>query len=344
MKKISLLKIIIFLLLLVSVVILSGCAEPIDKEKRIELDSDGLSFLCLRNIKEIYPNYSIRSQSWEFRQGLKIVDGEEEYARPYIKVQFNIYSEELGDDANIFERLFLIGTFKHSLTVVGEFYAFEGEVGTISYEFYSFDIKEKVLDTTANIYNNGNLVGKVYFISDLLLPRDYYVDILDKALIKVIVSKNNDARCSVEDSVDWSDAPDLSQSTVDILGLGNMIRWENGEILNYTSEFEGGYNFSFWHGDYIRAVNNVRLSYRPVEAEKEIDIKAEFYEYRGFIDSLEYEVDAIDYAKDDYDRVLNIYSNSILVGKVYYCSADGVTDELIKNIIVNNIIFIRVTK
>ena len=288
MKKIS---ILLAIAVIFSILTFSGCAsilnDSVDKDKRVAITDGGLTFLCLRNPLNVYSDYSVKSQSWDFREGLEIDSGEEYYKRPYLKVQADIYSKELGDD-RLFSLFDKAGSTKHSVTIVGEFYAFEGELQVLRYEFSAFDFEENVLDTTVRIYSDDELVGKVFFCTNLSLSQEYCANYLDKMLIKVSVNKYMSIEGTADLDFAYSSVPNISYAALDCLGLGDIRNWsECVNVTDYKSNISGGYDYVFWHGNYSRVKNDIEIEFTALGIDEPVRLKSTFYEYRGVLGSLE---------------------------------------------------------
>lgn len=330
-----------FLVIVASTLLLvTGCAfnaNRIDVNKELSLDENKISFLCLRNLRSVYPDYSCKSQAWSFCDGLVIADGVQEYSLPILKTSIDMYSPELGDDRINIPGMY--GSYKHSITLNGTFYGFEGEVGELTYNYNPF---EGVFRKSVDIFSDGELIGRVNFSTKLWLSEDYCIKLVENLLIVISVDDLEELP-SFTDGIEYieNDIPVIDQDALFCLGIKDVRKWDKcSDIYSYSSDLKGGYRREFWSGYYGRVINTVDITMTIDGNINDTVLHAEFFELKGDLALPLYEFAVNDVPNSDYDRVVNIYLLDELIGKVYYNSQGGMTQDLMSDFLNEFLIYI----
>jgi hypothetical protein len=277
-------------------------------------------------------------------KGVYITDSNEFYERPCITYSSTIVDEELGDGRTFYEKyikkyLSHGGSSEYSMIIGASFYAFQGDVGELRYDFEPYYSKgEKI-----KIYNNDELVGIVSVTTKLNMPKEFYTEILDKKLFtitadKYLLTELGDTAPKEEDA---SIPPSLLISKISYLTIRDLRNYdENITLIDYISNFHGGYSSVKWQTGYEPVINENKLCFQAPSLNACVQIQAEFYEYREKMGKIEYKF-ASDVENGDY---VELYSHSVLLGKVFYSSDVKISEEWLTRFLNENLVVISVKK
>ncbi|MBR2381022.1 MAG: hypothetical protein IKA84_00815 [Clostridia bacterium] len=340
-------RLMIIAVLITGAIILSSCNtqnqyDEVDLEKRFNLDDGSISFLTMRSInvtgtgREVWNGSSLRT--------LYIVNGDETYSRPFISYSTTIENSDLGDGRTFFEKYIkkyvsFSGSPKYSMKIHVVSYAFQGEVGELRYEFISgFSENVKIA-----IYNNDELITTMAVTTTLDMPNEFYIEILDNSLFVISADKYS----AVELGTNAPNQehilldPDLDHMNLSYLSFRDIRNsYEHIKINNYKSFFEGGYSSIDWQTGYQDVVNEFKFDFDDEFINANVKIEAEFYEYRERMGEIEY-LFTVDKEKGN---GIELYSNSILVGKVFYSSEAEISQEWLISFLNENLVVINVKK
>ena len=340
-------KLMLVVILLITMVVISSCNtqtknDKVDLEKRFNLDDGSINFLTMRSINVIGVEREVWTES--SLATFNFVNGEETYSRPYISYSTTIDNSDLGDGRTFFEKYIkkhvsFSGSPKYSMKIHVISYAYQGEVGEFRYEFDSkFSKGEKI-----RIYNNDELITIMTVTTTLDMPNEFYTEILDNSLFVITANKYSDIQLGTKtpNQDTMFIEPDIDYMQLSYLSFRDIRNsYENIKINNYKSFFDGGYSDIYWETGYKDVVNYVRLDFYDNLLNADIKIEAEFYEYREQMGKIEYE-----FAIDKENRnCIELYSNSVLVGKVFYSSEVDMSQEWLIGFLNENIVVISVNE
>ncbi len=332
-------RVMLLVLLFASVYTTVSCydTEPVkspqvDINKTFNLDEGEIKFLCMRSIKEIYPLYGIEIQTWRSGyadKGITIVD-EEEYSRPYISYYGNIIC---CDDINS------SNSDKYSINIRANFYAFQGEKNNLKYEFdVSCSNGEKIF-----IYNNDELIGTVSFTTEFDKPDEFYTELLDNTLFVISTEKyaSIEASTNILDKNIYNIEPDIDWMYLSYFTIRDIRNTNpNNKLNQYKSNFKGGYGSVYWDFGYDDVINKIELTFFDALLELNVQMRAEFYEYREQMGKIEYAF----INTYNNENCVELYSNSELVGKVFYSSDIKITEDWLVDFLNENLVVINVKK
>ena len=334
-------RVMLVVLLFSSAINLSGCGKNVyvDIKKKFNLNDGKITFLCLSNI-------STNREVWGhgYCKGVYITDGNESYERPCITYSSTIVDEKLGDGRTFYEKhikkyLSTGGSSEYSMIIGASFYAFQGDLGVLRYEFEPYYSKgEKI-----KIYNNDELIGIVSVTTKLNISKEFYIEMLDEKLFtitadKYLLTEPGDTAPKEEDA---AIPPSLLISEISYLTIRDLRNCdENITLTDYISNFHGGYSSVKWQTGYEPVKNENKLCFQVPSLSASIQIQAEFYEYREKMGKIEYEF-VSDLENGDY---VELYSHSILVGRVLYSSDVKISEEWMVRFLNENLVVISVKK
>ena len=342
---------LVLVLLVTSVFSFVGCAdkESVDLSRRFNIDDGTINFLCMRSIPNVFSGYGARTQSWGdglYDEKLYIIDGKETYARPHISCSFTLVSSELGDGRTFYEKYInryinIHGSYEYSLKISADFYAFQGKLGKVRYEFdkYKYNKGEEI-----RIYNDNELIAQIVVITKLKLSEDFYRNLFNKTLFIITVDKYSGIEYSTKSPNHnmMSKEPNLNTMQLSYLSIRDIRNYSSDiNLTEYKSNFVGGYYYVDQKIEYYREImNEVEMEFINKSLESNIKIEAEFYEYREAMGQIEYTF-VVDKEKGE---CVELYTNSNLVGKVFY-SADGeVSQEWLTDFLNENLVVMYVAK
>ena len=329
-------RLMLVVILVVSATSMCSCKDniQIDMTQRFNLDDGSIKFLCMEYINQDDSNYIQKDMLWYFCDGIQFSDGTEEYSRPYINCSGGIYVEELGDG-----RLLYNNGKKVSFTFDAQYYAFQGEIGELRYEF----VKNMLFEKRINIYNNNELVGKISFKTRLIISNEVYSYFLDNHLCYIDIEKYTNVIPStrVPDEIPMG-VPNLDVAQHSYLSIRNVENSEDSfEIIEYTSKFSNGFKKMYAnYYEYTNAINKVDITMKVNLFDTHLHITAEFYEYREQMGEIEY----VFIMDNEFANCVELYSNSILVGKVFYSSEAEISQEWFTSFLNENLVVINVKK
>lgn len=318
-------KIMLLVLLLTSAFSFVGCVKKdgIDVNKRFNIDDGTINFLCMRSVPRIFPEYQQKTHVWSvipLGERFTIIDGKETYTRPYISYNFT--------------------SSTYSMSIDADFYAFQGKIGEIKYEFD----KCAKSDVKIQVYNDKELVGMVSINTDSKMSEDFYKSILDKTLFVITVDKYSDIEYSSKTPSNTSTKNMANLSTMEISYLS--IR----DIRNYSSEislttyrpyFVGGISYIDRVIEQYREISSrAMLEFSVASLECNIKMDAEFYEYRAPMGKINYHF-LHDDEKGDY---IELRTQRGIVGRIYYSSDCDIPQEWLIDFLNENLVVIHISK
>lgn len=339
----------LLVLLVTSAFSFAGCAdkESVDLSRRFNIDDGTISFLCMRSIPNVFSEYGARTQSWGeglYDEKLYVVEGDETYSRPRISYSITVLSSELGDGRTFFEKyvnkyINTHGSYEYSMKIHGVFYAFQGEVGELNYKFDKYNSKgEKI-----KIYNNDELIAEVSVITKLKKSEDFYRELLEKTLFVIKVDKYSEIEGSVVTPINnlVLGEPNLDVAQLSYLSIRDIRNYDDViELTTYKNVFSGGYSGIYWDRSYHEAVNKISLEFTSISLASNINIDAEFYEYMSSMGKIYYS-----FVQDnEKGNCVELYSNSYLVGKVFYSSDSEIPQEWLTEFLNENLVVMNVKK
>ena len=343
-------KIMLLVLLVTSALSFVGCSNKnkIDVNKRFNIDDGTINFLCMRSIPNVFSEYAIRSHSWRsgyYDEGLCIIDGNETYTRPRISYNATIVSSVLGDGRTFYEKyinkyISMHGSYEYSVKIGADFYAFQGAIGEIRYEFDKFKLNGEEIE----IYNNDELVGIVSVKTSLNMSEDFYRNILDQTLFVITVDKYSNIEYSSKTPSNTSTKTMPNLSTVELSYLS--VR----DIRNYSDEISLTIYKSYLNGgifyldriipEYREVSNEATLEFSVASLGCNIKMDAEFYEYRAPMGKINYHF-LHDDEKGDY---IELRTQRGIVGRIYYSSDCDIPQEWLIDFLDENLVVIHIVK
>lgn len=106
-------------------------------------------------------------------------DPDKEYVNQIALIEVSLYFSELGTDTDP-EDIAL----KHSITFVFVFYPVSLKIQELKFEFYSFNDSKLKFNNLIYIYSSNELVGKIFYYSNLNIEQKWIETFLDENLIK----------------------------------------------------------------------------------------------------------------------------------------------------------------
>ncbi len=131
-KKLSLIVALAMIFTLCAV--LCACQDS-DDYVLPELDGGSMKMLCFTNVDSL-ENIRIRTYDSRVDGGFSAADGLTCVERPTVHQYFIAYSEELGSPYTL---PWVASSYKNSFMLSADFYAFEGEISKLAYEYTYFD-------------------------------------------------------------------------------------------------------------------------------------------------------------------------------------------------------------
>ena len=336
-------RVMLVVLLFSSALNLAGCTqnEDFDNAKRFNLNDGEIKFLCMSG-----SSYETRREVWDdgYCRGIYIVDGNETYERPYITYNSTIVDEDLGDGRTFYEKyikkhLSFNGSYEYSMEIYASFYAFQDEVEILRYEFDSYYPKgEKI-----KIYNNEELVGIVNIITKLDMPKEFYTKMLDNTIFtitanKYLLTELGDVVPDENSNIITPSLNNMEFSYLTIRDLRNSNK--NIDLYNYKSNFNGGYSSVIWQTEYEAVTNENKLDFYVPSLNAHIQLETKFYEYREKIGRIEY----IFTSDFENENCIELYSNSVLAGKIYYSADTEISEDWLIDFFNENLVVISVKK
>ena len=342
-------RVMLVVLLFAGTLNLAGCGNKIqvDLNKQFNIDDGTINFLCMRSISKVFTEYGIRTHRWNsgyYDEGLYIVDGKEHYTRPHITYNATILSSDLGDGRTFYQKyinkyISMHGSYMYSIKISADSYAFQGELGEIRYEIDEYKLKGKKI----SIYNNNELIGETTVITKLKLSDDFYRDLLNKTLFVITVdkySKIERSQASIDEEIKYLE-PNLDIMQLSFLSIRD-IRNDNDtiELSTYKTKVLGGYSGLFGRWLYDSAVNELDLEFYDKTLKSNIKIETEFYEYRVPTGEIEY----VFVADKEKGKCVELYTNSCLVGKIFYSSDAEISQDWLIDFLNENLVVININK
>ena len=112
----------------------------------------------------------------------------------------------------------------------------------------------------------------------------------------------------------------------------------NNKLNQYKSNFQGGYGSVYWDFGYDDVINKIELTFFDALLESNVQMRAEFYEYREQMGKIEYAF----INTYNNENCVELYSNSELVGKVFYSSDIKITEDWLVDFLNENLVVINV--
>lgn len=340
-------KMVLFVLLMTSVFVLPACnmtseQNGVDLLKKFNLDEGPIEFLTMGNINLSGTGKEVWGSS--FMLSGDVYEDKESYSRPYISYSTTINNSDLGDGRTFYEKyikkyMSFSGSPKYSMKISVVSFAFQGEIEETKYEFDPCCSKGERI----RIYNGDECVATMTVTTTLDMPNEFYTEILDKSLFiisadKYLVAKlgnnpPNQDKILIE--------PDLDLVKLSYLSIRNANDSEKDMKTNaYKSYFTGGYSSVYWQTGYEDVVNNVQIECFDSSLNANFEINAEFYEYREQMGKIDYV-----FTKDEENgNCVELYSHSILVGKVLYSSDLKIGEEWMVDFLNKNLVVISAQK
>ena len=308
--------------------------------QKFNLDDGQINFLTIRSInirgtqREVWgSSFMLSGDSYEEK---------ELYSRPYIAYSTTIDNSDLGDGRTFYEKyikryLSFSGSPKYSMKISMVSYAFQGEIVDLKYEFDSLFTKgEKI-----KIYNGDEYIAVVSVTTKLDMPNEFYKEILDESLFVISADKYSAVELGTtppnQDEVFIE--PDLDIMKLSYLSIRNTNASKE-KINAYKSSLGGGYSSVEWQTGYKDVVNNVQIDFYDSSLNANLEINAEFYEYREKMGTIDYV-----FTKDEENgNCIELYSYTVLVGKVFYGSDIEISEEWLINFLNENLVVISIQK
>ena len=342
-------RIMLLVLLLASAVSLGACGykTDVDIEKCFNIDDGTIKFLCMRSIFNVFPSYTKNTPYWGtgyIDSGLRIVNGQSLNTRPRITYGITISNSDWGDGRTFYEKhikkyISKQGSHHYSMIISADFYAFVGEIGEIRYEFDEHYSKGERI----KIYNNDELVSEVSVITKLKKSEDFYRELLEKTLFVISIDKYSEIKYSdvaVNEDYYYYD-PNLDVMEFSYVSLRDVRNSEQvTELIKYDSKFSGGYSSVAHKVGYYDVINEVKLDFSTESLNNNIQIEAEFYEYRAAMGKIEYSF-VTDKQKGD---CVELYTNNYLIGKIFYNSKSEISNEWLTEFLNENLVVMTVRK
>ena len=341
-------RIMLLVLLLASVFSFAGCSkkESIDINKRFNIDDGKINFLCMRSVSNVFSEYTYREHSWSdgnYLNGLYIQDGIEYYSRPSISYSVTINSAELGDGRTFYEKYInkyvdMQGSYEYSMKIHGEFYAFQGDADSFRYEFDKHNFKGENI----KIYSEEELIAELSVVTKLKKSEDFYRELLDKTLFVITVDKYSEIEYSAIKPNDiYESNHNLNYTNLSYLGIRDIRNSKDvDELITYKSSFNGGYSGVYWDTLYHDVVNEIEIQFSSGMLDTNIQMEAEFYEYRADMGEIFYSF----VTDTENGGCIELYSNSWLVGKIFYTSTAEISKEWLTDFLNENLVVISVAE
>ena len=334
-------RVMLLVLLLASALNFFACDSKVkvDVDKKFNLNDGEIKFLCMSGI-------STQREVWNagYCRGVYITDGDEVYERPYITYSSSIVDDDLGDGRTFYEKYLkryfsFSGSPKYSMQIYVTSYAFQGEVGELKYEFDTYYLKGERI----RIYNNDELIAQMSVATTLDMPDEYYTDILDKSLFVISADKYSLAELGDTAPIDQplNIAPSLASMEISYLTIRDLRNSNaNIDLYDYKSNFNGGYSSIEWKTGYEAVSNENKLGFYVPSLNANIQIEAEFYEYREKMGKIEY----VFTSGEENGDCVELYSHSVLVGKVFYSSDIEIAEDWLESFLNENLVVISLKK
>lgn len=323
-------RVMILILLLTSAMSYIGCGlfeeTPIILDNEIpDLNNQNISYLLLRDLNVSEDITDVEHYYYSIDGGFVIKDGEILYDPAIIEVSAEFDGE--GLNKNSFS-IYLIK--ESSMSVMGMFYPVKGNIGELEYEFKYVDASPYKFHKVVYIYSNSQLIGKVYYDTSKIVQNDWITEFLNNNLILMNVKQY-----SVEES---NGAENRQNHIVSYLNIGNIVSSEYcNEVINYSSNVNGGMNIEFGSNCYSDIKNTVNIEFNGNESTNYADIsmQAEFYEFKEALGVLDYKI--VDDLKDNASTV-SIYNGDVIVGEINIICDNEITHEWIEGFLNENLI------
>lgn len=309
------------ILILAAVLALCGCQGGSTEDYSVpDLDGGAMRMLCIGNVDGL-DSVSIRTYSSRVEGGFSVSDGQIGVERPTVHQYFIAYNEDLGSPITL---PWTASSYKDSFMLSADFYAFEGKLSELKYEYTYFDT-ESLFDCTVRIYNDSELVGKLFFNAYVFISRDWienFVGELENALVCVDISRATSGTNSV------------------CLALGNIGESELcSRIVEYSSSISGGWHTDFWKSSRDDVVFSAQMSFIGADelgAENLISLNAEFYE----IDMVSGTVRT----DSDTPGQIKILCGDHLLGLVNYTSEQTIDADMLAHLVLDRAVKIYINK
>lgn len=310
-KKMSL------ILIFVALFTLCGCQGGGTEDYTLpELDGGAMRMLCIGNVDDL-ESVSIRTYDSRIEGGFSVSDGQIGVERPTVHQYFIAYSEDLGSPMTL---PWTASSYKDSFMLSADFYAFEGKLSELKYEYTYFDT-ESLFDCTVRIYNGSELVGKLFFNAYVFVSRDWienFVGELENTFVCV----------------------DISRATSGVnpvcLALGNVEKSELcSRIVEYSSSISGGWHTEFWKSSRDDVVFTAQMSFIGAGAlgtENLISLTAEFYETDMISGTIG--------AESDTPGQIKIFCGEQLLGLINYTSEQTIDADTLAGLVLDRAVFI----
>ena len=342
-------KIILLVLLVTSALSFVGCSNKnkIDVNKRFNIEDGTINFLCMRSVPRVFPQYIERVHGWSITHSgerFSVLDGKETYTRPFISYGVTLFPYGLGDGRNFYEKNIkphITGKkYEYSMMIDADFYAFQGAIGEIRYEFDKFKLNGEEIE----IYNNDELVGIVSVKTSLNMSEDFYRNILDQTLFVITVDKYSNIEYSSKTPSNTSTKtmPNLSTVELSYLSIRDIRNYSNEiSLTTYESSLTGGIHYIGRVIEEYREVSSeVMLEFSVASLECNVKMDAEFYEYRAPMGKINYHF-LYDDEKGDY---IELRTQRGIVGRIYYSSDGNLTQEWLIDFLDENLVVIHIVK